>query len=1061
MKSSSIFRDRVRRIPGLLLAGIAEVCLASSAFALDPAKDISQYVHDRWEANKGFVGGAVFAICQSPDGYLWIGTERGLVRFDGFEFTLIQQPISGSPPIGSVYGLVADVEGNMWIRPDGSHLLLYRNGKFENAMTRFGLHEIAFTAMSLDREGELLLWGPQNRLLRFRNGEMRPYVIWPDIPGIVISIAEAPGGKIWMGTRDVGLFQIDKGRTSDMPGRFALASINALLPASAGGLSVGTDAGLEFLDERGIARPEPSPFTSRLQILALTRDREGNAWVGAGGGLIRIAPTGGVSTDLADLKPGSEHKSDEQVTSIYEDRDGDIWFGGPHGIERLRDGMFTGYSSGQGLPAENAGPIYTDSDGRTWFAPVSGGLYWLKNRRVGRIAIDGIDKDVVYSIDGGDGEIWLGRQHGGLTLLTRSGDSFAAHTYTQADGLAQNSVYAVHRNRDGAVWAGTVSAGISRLRNGVFTNYSVANGLESSAVFSIAEGYDGTMWFATPGGLEAFAEGRWKNYSITDGLPSSNVRSIFEDSKHVLWIATSSGLALFASGAIAVPTSLTNALREEILGIAEDKQGSLWIATSDHVLQVSRDRLLAGSLTDSDVQNYGNDDGLPEVQGVRRDRSVVADPSGRIWISLTRGLAVADPTSTANAAVPVKVRIEAISAGGKTVGMTDSAKLPAGTRSITFNYAGTNLSAPQRVRFRYRLDTSEQRWSDDVALRQVVFTNLGPGSYRFRIVASNGAGIWNGPETIVQFAIEPALWQTWWFQITCLAGSGLVVAAIYRLRLSQLTEQLNVRFNDRLAERTRIAQELHDTLLQGVLSATLQLDVVEDRTPDDSPTKPLLRRILELMSQVTEEGRNALRGLRTPEKENLTLEASLSRVRQEFSSDEKAVYRVLSQAASRALRPLIRDEAYRIGREAVVNAFLHARASSIEVEVEYASRFFRVQVRDDGCGIDPRVLDAGREGHWGLTGMRERSEKIGANLRVRSRVGAGTEVELTVPGAIAYETQSRGSIFGRFRSHNGKNSPNKSGKSKPGKNKPGKNKPGKPGNEDMNDHSSPDSNTER
>jgi len=1011
LRSSSIFRDRLTRLHTLrccLLAGIAAFWLTNAACALDPAKDIAQYVHDRWGADKGFVGGAVFAICQSQDGYLWIGTERGLVRFDGFEFALIQQPVSGAPPIGSVYGLVTDVEGNMWIRPDGSHLLRYRDGKFENAMTRFGLHEISFTAMSLDNEGELLLWGPQNRLLRFRNGAFRNYAVSPDIGGIVVSTAEAPDHKIWMGTRDVGLFQFDNGHGTNTLGQLEPTSVNTLLPGSGGGLWIGTDAGLELLDGHGPIKSDVFPSLGHPQILTLTRDRDRNVWVGTGRGLVRISPSQVVSTELIDRKSGSG------VTAVYEDRDGDIWFGGPHGIERLRDGMFTGYSAAQGLPPENDGPVYADSDGRTWFAPPTGGLYWLKDRRLGRVTIAGLDKDVVYSISGGGGEIWIGRQRGGLTLLTRNGDSFVARNYTEADGLAQNSVYSVNRNRDGTVWAGTVSAGVCRLRNGIITNYSRANGLESNAVFSIVEGANGTMWFATPSGLESFAGGHWKSYTVADGLPSANVRSIFEDSRHVLWIATSGGLALFASGGIDVPDHLTDALREEIIGIAEGNRGALWIVTSDHVLEVNRDRLLTGSLSDSDVQNYGTEDGLPGVEGVRRDRSIVADPGGRIWISLARGLAMADPARTARAAVPVKVRIESIFAGGGPLALDNTPKLGSGTHSITFNYADTNLSVPQRIRFRYRLDGTDQGWSDEVALRQVVFTNLGPGPYRFRIVASNGVGSWNGPETTIPFMVDPAFWQTWWFRLVLLAASCVVFIAVYRMRMSQLTEQLIVRFNERLAERTRIAQELHDTLLQGVLSATLQLDVVEDQTPPDSPTKPLLRHILELMARVSEEGRNALRGLRTTDSLSFSLETSLSRVGQEFANEEKVNYRVASQVASRSLSPMIRDEVYRIGREAVVNAFLHARASNIEVEVEYAKRFFRVLVRDDGCGIDARVLETGRDGHWGLAGMRERSENIGANLKLRSRIGAGTEVELTIPGTMAYESQSRSSLFARL-----------------------------------------------
>jgi signal transduction histidine kinase/streptogramin lyase len=986
---------------GFLLAGVVGVCLVNAACALDSSRAVSQYVHDKWGPNRGFLGGAVYAICQSKDGYLWIGTERGLVRFDGFTFTLIQRPLPDSPPIGAVRGLVSDAEGNLWIRVDGPHLLLYREGRFEDAVVRYGLDEGAFTALALDGENHPLFWGLKSRTLRYRDRKFQRIEMPEDIHGIAISLAETPDRKVWIGTRDVGLFRIDERSLFNVSNLLADTSINALQPANSGGLWIGTDAGIKFWDGNSLVEKGLPSFLKQLQVLTLAKDRNGNVWVGTNHGLFRITPDYVLSPD-----PDSHG----EVTTIYEDRDGDIWFGGVGGIERLRDGMFTTYSTAHGLPAENNGPVYVDVEGRTWFAPLSGGLYWLKDGHVGRISIAGLDSDVVYSISGGDGELWIGRQRGGLTVLTKSGDSFVARSYTQADGLAQNSVYSVHRNRDGTVWAGTVSAGVSRLRGGKFTNYSTANGLTSNSVNSIVEGHDGTMWFATSSGLSSFAGEHWVNRSASDGLPSSDVRSIFEDSRQVLWIATSGGLAFLRSGSIAGPHQLPESLREEIFGVAEDKKGSLWFATSDHVLQVDRDRLLTGALDKSDVQSYGTADGLQGVEGVRRDRSVVADTLGRVWISLSSGLAVADPELILRDSAPVMVRIDSISAGGAQVNWNDSLKFAAGNQSINFNYASTSLYMPELGRFRYKLDNYDQGWSDIVASRQVNYSHLGPGSYRFRIVAASREGLWNGPETTIPFVIEPAFWQSWWFQASCLAMCALLIVALYRLRMYQLTRQLNIRFQERLAERTRIAQELHDTLLQGFVSASMQLDVAEDQLPDDSPTKPLLRRILQLMGRVTEEGRNALRGLRTADNDSRDLELAFSRMRQELAIDEKIGYRVITHSVTRPLRPVIRDEVYRIGREALVNAFLHAKANTVEVEVEYASRYLRIIVRDDGCGIDPQVLDAGRQGHWGLPGMRERSEGIGASLRLRSRIGAGTEVELTVPSSIAFENQSHGPV---------------------------------------------------
>lgn len=1007
MRNSNTCRERATHRGQLrkwLTAGTAILCLVHAVFALDPRRSISQYVHDEWGADRGFLGGEIYAIAQSSDGYLWIGTERGLVRFDGFNFVMIQRPLPDLEQTGPVRDLITDAEGNMWIRLEGPRMLWYRNGKFENVYSHFDLQDITFTAIARDNEGGILLAGLGDRTIRYRDGRFTTVIKAEDNPGTVMSLAETRGGRLWLGTREDGLFRVDHGHATRIVAEPEDSKINALLPADSGGLWIGTDHGLQLWDGNHLTKPDLPPSMRQLRVLALAKDYDGNIWAGTDHGVLRISPGGSASLDP--LIPDSAN----DVTATYVDRNGDLWLGGSRGIERLRNGMFTTYSKSNGLPSESNGPVYVDAEGRTWFAPLAGGLYWMKDGRVGSITVDGLGRDVVYSISGGNGEIWVGRQRGGLTVLRANGDSFFAHTYTHADGLAQDSVYSVHRNRDGSVWAGTVSAGVSRLEGGRFTSFSEVNGLPSNSVNSIVEGDDSTMWLATPNGLASYKNGVWTNRSARDGLPSPNVKTIFEDSRHVLWIETIRGLAFLEDGKIQTVQRLPDELREQIFGIAEDAVGSLWFATSDHVLQVNRDQLLKGTVTASDVQSYGIGDGLAGVEGVGRDRSMVADHSGRIWVSLNRGLSVADPKITLSNSTPAMVRVESMTAGGEEVDPGSMPRLSSGVESIVFNYASTNLASLERERFRYKLDGSDHGWSDSVASRQVVYSNLSPGSYRFRIIAASADGLWNGQETVIPFIIEPAFWQTWQFRVTCVAASILVIVALYRLRMYQMARKLNLRFQERLAERTRIAQELHDTLLQGVLSASLQLDVADDQLAEESPAKPMVRRVLQLMRKVTEEGRNALRGLRAAETDSRNLEMAFSRIRQEFVVDEKIGYRVIVNSAARPLRPMIRDEVYRIGREALVNAFMHADANSIEVEVEYASKHLRVLVRDDGCGIDPQVLHSGREGHWGLPGMRERSEGIGASLRLRSRVGAGTEVELTVPSAIAFENDSHTTI---------------------------------------------------
>jgi signal transduction histidine kinase/ligand-binding sensor domain-containing protein len=1000
LRSSTIFRkkfpSRFLRVT-VLGACIGALSLSVPAYALDSGKAISQYVRDRWGQDRGFLGGNIHAICQSADGYLWIGTERGLVRFDGVNFTLLQRPIPQSPPIGTVYGLVADGEGGMWVHLGGSGLVLYRDGRFKDVLSGYGAEPMIYTAMASDGRGGLLLSGFGADIQQYSAGRFHSIGDRTDIPGTIISLAQTRDGRTWIGTRDDGLFvERDDGITS-LSKELRDKKINVLLPAANGGLWIGTDQGMLFWDKDTLREIKLTHSQNQPRVFAITSDQQGNVWVGTDQGLIRSSPEG----NAVSFEPGAT------ITAVFLDRDGALWFGGSNTIERLRDGTFTPFASGQELPPGPGGPIYVDGSGRIWYAPASGGLYFLQGDHFEPIHLGGLDKDVVYSITGSGEEVIVGRQHGGVTVLSPNGRGVTARTYTQADGLSQNSVYTVYRSRDGSIWAGTINAGVSRLHDGRFTNYTMAQGLSSNSVNSIIEGDNGTIWLGTSGGLDEFGGNHWTRWSKQDGLPSSNVRTLFRDSAGRLGVVTTDGLALLSSNAIQTPRNLPAALREPVYGIQQDRHGSVWVTTSDHVLRMDWEKLVSGSLRDSEIRSYSAKDGLPGTEGVIRDRSIIADPLGRIWISLQQGVAMVDTSLFSADTLPASARIEEVLAEGKPVDLSASQILAAGTNIVRFSFASTSLSSLETTQFRYKLDGSDKTWSDPVTAREVTYTNLHPGHYVFHVVASNAAGLWNGPETNVPFGIAAAFWQTSWFNAAVAVSCVVLIIAIYRMRVFFLMRQMNLRFQERLNERARIAQDLHDTLLQGVLSASMQLNIAESQLEQDSPAKPLLGRVTQLMSQIIEEGRLALRGLRTTQSVNSSLEMALSRVRQELGIGEQITYRVIANSSARHLRPLIRDEVYRISREAVVNAFRHSSAAAIEVEVDYADSYLLIQVRDDGRGIDPSVLRSGRDGHWGLVGMRERSRSIGADLKVRSRVGSGTEVELKVPGAIAFESTAK------------------------------------------------------
>jgi ligand-binding sensor domain-containing protein/signal transduction histidine kinase len=1011
-----------------VVVGLALACSVYSARAIDPKRTISQYMHERWGSEKGFTGASVTSIAQTADGYLWIGTERGLFRFDGLSFHSFPQASPTSFQIGPVRGLLTDDQRNLWILLQNTKILRYHDGEFELGRDEA---EFGITSIFKRRDGSVLLSSLALGTLAYRDGKFEPLdsqvehsnsaptaatdelssrLSWAtgvtphrfaEPNSAVISMAETADGKIWLGTQDRGLFYLYKGQISRVAKGLSAKKINCLLALENQELWIGTDSGVARWNGREVTQIGLPPSIKHGQILTMIRDRDSNIWLGTDAGLLRYN-TSGVSVDEHTLQPRG-------VAALLEDRERNLWTGGGSGIERLRDSAFVTYSTGDGLPSERNGPVYVDSEGRTWFAPLEGGLYWLKDGKSGRVTDVGLAHDVVYSISGNGHEIWIGRQRGGLTVLRFRGRSVISKTYTQAEGLAQNSVYAVHQSRDGTVWAGTLSGGVSEFKDGRFTTYTTADGLSSNAVTSIAEGLDGTMWLATPNGLNKLSnssKAERRILTMHDGLPSANLNCLLADSKGVLWIGSATGLAYIISDRVHVTSNALDALHEQIFGLAEDKSGSLWVTTSNHVLRVDRDKLLGTGASDTDMYEYGLADGLKGIEGVKRDRSVVADPAGQIWFSMNRGLSVVDPSRTTNNSMPALVYVEAVSADGSTIGTRGPIRISLHRQRITFNYTALSLSNSEHVRYRYRLDGFDHDWSEPVPARTAIYTNLSPGSYRFRVVASNSDGIWNGTEATLALEVDPLWWQTWWFRLSALLLGGIVILAIYRSRLDRLARQYNMRLEERIGERTRIAQDLHDTLLQGVLSASMQLHVADDQLSADSPAKPTVNRVLEVMGQVIDDGRNTLRGLRSSTRDSDNLEQAFSRIPRELGVPEGIDFRVIVEGRVRPLHPAIRDEIHRIGHEALVNAFHHSRASEIEVEMEYADKQLRVLVRDNGCGIDPEVLRAGRDGHWGLSGMRERAGRIGATLKVWSRAEGGTEVDLAVPGRVAFQHPS-------------------------------------------------------
>ena len=785
------------------LAGLAVVCFIVSASAVDPTRAVSQYLHDSWGTERGWPGGSITAIAQTSDGYLWIGTDKGLFRFDGFNFQQVALAHPDPIWIGPVRTLVVDVSENLWILLQNTQVFRYQNGNFEfiRSWTESGT-----TAMARGTTGEVLLSSVPAGILTYSDNRFRslsPAALLADAArvtngeapdhgatpfswfdrlaaptSVVISMAETDDGKIWLGTEHQGLFYLDEGRVSSASNGRVDTNINCLLPFQNSELWIGTAKGVLRWNGTKLTSAGIPASLLNLDVLSILRDRDSNVWVGTSRGLFRYNANG-VSV-LSTTGP---------VAALFEDREGNIWIGSTRGLEQLRDTAFVTYSL-PNLESQSMGPLHVDSGGRTWIAPIRRGLRWLKKGKTGVVTADGIANDVVYSIAGnGKNDVWVGRQRGGLTHLRYSGSSFTAKTYTQADGLAQNRVYAVYQSRNGTVWSGTLSSGVSELKNGQFKTYTTIDGLAANTISSIAEGPDGTMWFGTPKGVSAMSQKRWRTYAANDGLPSEDVNCLLQDSTRILWVGTAEGLAYLRDGQVHVPRGVPASLHAPIFGIEEDKTGWLWIATSDHVLRVPRDKLLSDVVKAVDVREYEQADGLESTEGVKRSRSVVSDAAGRIWFSLSSGLSVINPSRTNDNSVPALPHIEAIIADNNTVDLATPVRIPPSPRRITFEYTGLSLAAPGRIRFRYFLEGFDSSWSQPVAAREAVYTNLGPGSYRLRLVANNSEGLWNGPETAIALSVAPAYYQTYWFRLSCVAIFFALLWGLHRWRVYQLKRQ--------------------------------------------------------------------------------------------------------------------------------------------------------------------------------------------------------------------------------------------------------------------------------
>jgi signal transduction histidine kinase/ligand-binding sensor domain-containing protein len=955
------------------------VLAAAPAWALDPGRANSQYVATRW-GPRDLHSHSVHALLQTPDRYLWLGTNAGLLRFDGARFILF------------------------------------------DARNRPGFGDGGVSSLSLGRAGALYLGRTSGGVSRYKDDAFE--TLYADLgPGTVSSIHADPDGALWVGQLGRPLRRLEGEVRLSLGERVGGLGPAVIAPDGTGGLWFGTRRdGLVHFDGKDYRR---HPLVTDA-VQAIRTDRQGTTWVGTPHGLLRLE---GDRARRFTRRDGLLH---ENVSAILDDRDGNLWVGtAGGGLYRLGSGRFTRLTSEEGLEDDDVRCLLEDHEGNLWVGTADGLTSLSDGPFITYGRLEGLSDPVVSAVaPGADGAVWAGTNSG---MVARLHGGTWTHFETPR-GVGREAVIALRETRDG-VWVGADNGRLFRLRAGRFEEHTPLGVPDNWKVSAIFEDEEGALFFVNGAGLARVRDRRlvllhpeapavgyvhvihrdaagvlWMGGSAglvrVDGSAyrifaepgrTVRVRSLVEDGDGGFWLATSAGLAHFKEGAFRT-VALQQGLPESYLRLVLDDGDGLWIASMGHVFRLEKRAvldLLAGRATTLSPALFDTADGLRATDALLGSNPGFRAHDGRLWLATARGVSVVDPAGLRTGDAAPAAVIETLSVDGRMDRRPPaSAEYPPGKGAVSIEYTALAYRSAPHVRFRHRLEGLDDEWTEAGTRRTAYYTNLPPGHYRFTVTASRRDGVWDGPPASVELVLRPPFYRTPWFYaagaIACLA----LVAAAYEIRVGQIRS----RFAAIVDERTRIARELHDTLAQMLAAVGFQIDTAIQRLPPDAAQGPL-RRNMELAHSMVRAGlaevRRSIWVLRAQSAGPMDdLAAALSTSLTQLTGDSGVGSTFTVSGRARALPSEVQRNLLRIAHEAVTNAVRHAEAKSIGITLRFDDDAVCLRVNDDGRGFAQEKV---RGEHFGLIGISERARSMGGSAHVESRPGAGTEVACRVP----------------------------------------------------------------